>query len=118
MVVGALALFTAVTWPGVPFAFAVLTAEQSEQRPALLDDARWDEPNSDAAFRARFHAGVPEAELLTWLKQNRFTINRSGRKAEHRIGGFPCNELAEVHWSVEGTTLRDARATIAEAGCL
>jgi hypothetical protein len=113
--VAALGLLTAITWPAVPFAAAVLLAEK---RPALLADIRFNQPDSDKAFRARFHPGMPEAELLAWLETNRFSIDRANRKATRHIDGLPCSEVAEIRWSVQGPALAEARAAVADRGCL
>ena len=116
VIVVAIGVFAAANFQGLMLAIAI---SRSEQRPALLSDIReWDKPEGATAFRARFHAGVPEAELLAWLRENRFLIDRRARHAEYRIKGLPCNELARVIWSANGGTLRDAQATLSEAGCL
>lgn len=106
-----------IAMTGDPFlTWAFLTAEQ---RPALLKDAGWNDPASAKAFGNRFHAGVPEAELLAWLADQDFEIDRGRRTADRAIGGLPCNERAFVTWTVDaGSRLANAEAILSEAGCL
>ena len=88
-----------------------------EQRPALLRDAEWTKPAP--AFGRKFHKGVPESELLSWLRINRFVVERGTHVATRRIQSLPCNERVEVEWSTGGDgLLQGADARVSEAGCL
>lgn len=112
---GLLAVMVAINWQDLAFAYAMAT---SERRPALLADADWKKPGS-AAFKRRFAAGVPERELLSWLADNRFDIDRKAHGARHLVRGLPCNEKIEISWSVTADDrLRSADALVSEAGCL
>ena len=96
------------------FGFAVTSAEH---RPALLRDAEWTKPAP--AFGRKFHKGVPESELLAWLRANRFVIERATRVATRRTKSLPCNERVEIEWSTRGDgLLQGADARVSEAGCL
>jgi hypothetical protein len=111
--IGALA---ALNWPRLFYAAAMLVAEK---RPALLVDAKWNEPTSAHKFSARFHPGTSEGDLLTWLEANKFKVDRQAGRATRRIGGLPCNEEVEVKWRKgPGGALTDATALVREAGCL
>jgi len=119
----ALAGLAAANWGGIALALAVSRASgpatRAEGRPALLRDATWNDPASALLFRRAFSRGVPESSLLGWLDTNRFTIDRTGRHAERRIRGIPCNEQATIEWTRgPGGTIEHASATLSEAGCL
>lgn len=101
---------------GLLFAVAV---SASERRPDLLADAKRNRVDSATAFRRRFHPGVAERELVSWLRDNRFTLGPVSREATRRIESLPCNERIAVAWSVEQSgKLTSANATVTEAGCL
>jgi hypothetical protein len=94
-------------------------AVSSERRPALLADARWNDPNSAQALYRRFPVGAPSGELVYWLRKNGFTIDLSGKHAQRRIQGLPCNELVKVSWREDQQArLAQLEATVSEAGCL
>lgn len=98
------------------FAVAVGT---SETRPDLLADAKWNRPDSAAAFRQRFHAGVVERDLISWLRENRFVLDSSQRAANRRIESLPCNERITITWAADSDgKLTTADARVSEAGCL
>jgi len=109
--VGAL---VALNWQGLALSLAIISAEH---RPALLNDARWNDPASAHLFAARFRHGTQEKDLLEWLAANKFTVDRTGL-ATRRIQSLPCNESVEVTWSKAGDTIVDAEARVSEAGCL
>lgn len=112
----ALGLLLALNWQWLVFVYAVTT---SESRPALLDDADWDDPGSAAAFTRRFAKGTPERDLTVWLRANAFTVDLSNRQATRLVQSLPCNEEIEVIWNAPSDgILRDAGATVREAGCL
>lgn len=91
----------------------------SEQRPALLEDADWDDPTSAKAFGKRFHAGVPEAELVEWLGKKDFEVDRARRTADRSIEGLPCNEFIIVTWTAgRAGRLESATATVRQIACL
>ena len=91
----------------------------SEKRPRLLDDAAWDHPESARQFQARFAPGTSERDLLEWLGDYDFTVDRASRTATHRVQGLPCNEIIEVTWHVTNkAVMRDAQAVVHESGCL
>jgi hypothetical protein len=89
-----------------------------DKRPALLRDARWDEPDSAKQFNKRFVAGTEEALLVDWLQNNRFAVDQTQRRADRLVESLPCGELVEVSWQAREGKLLDAAATVAEAGCL
>jgi len=89
-----------------------------DKRPALLRDARWDEPDSAKQFNQRFVAGTEEALLVDWLQNNRFAVDQTQRRADRLVESLPCGELVEVSWQAREGKLLDAAATVAEAGCL
>jgi hypothetical protein len=91
----------------------------SEKRPALLRDAEWNNPDTALRFNDKFAPGVPEEDLVEWLDRNRFAVDRTERRAERQIAGLPCNETIRITWKAEEPgKLRDAEATVSEAGCL
>ncbi|PVM91462.1 hypothetical protein [Caulobacter endophyticus] len=96
--------------------FWVMTAER---RPALLRDAKWDQPASAVRFEARFHTGAPEPELLKWLGRNSFRVNRSERSATRDIAGFPCTEALRIDWAADQAgRLTRRQATVRQIACL
>lgn len=98
--------------------FAVATGA-SAKRPDLLADAKWNHPDSAAAFRRRFHPGVTERELIDWLGKNRFVLDSGRRAATRRIQSLPCNERITIVWSADSSgKLTTADASVGEAGCL
>lgn len=91
----------------------------SDTRPDLLADAKWNRADSAAAFRRRFHPGITEKELISWLRDNRFTLDSASREAARRIKSLPHNERIVVDWSIElSGKLASANAIVTEAGCL
>jgi hypothetical protein len=101
---------------GLLFASAVAS---SESRPALLDDAEWNRPETARAFGREFTRGTPEPALLRWLQANAFVIDPAARTARRRIKGLPCNEMIDIAWSVGSAgRIEAASATVREAGCL
>jgi len=113
LVVGA-ALLALAKADNLIFGAAVANAEH---RPALLRNAEWKKPAP--VFGRRFHKGVPESELLSWLRANQFVIERATRVATRRIQSLPCNERVEIKWSTSGEgLLQGADARVSEAGCL
>ncbi len=79
----------AVNWNTVKLAVAVAA---SERRPALLNDADWDEPASASKFLTRFQAGTRETALIEWLDANDFRVNREISHASRLVRSLPCNE--------------------------
>jgi hypothetical protein len=111
----ALVAVAVANWQLVAFSVAVLFAEG---RPVLLQDAKWHDEGSANAFHARFHAGIPEADLISWLKSNKFKIGAPGQ-AMREISSLPCNEIVQVKWSsASDHRLVGAAARVSEAGCL
>lgn len=101
---------------GLLFAVAV---SSSDRRPDLLADAKWSRADSATAFRRRFHPGVAEKELVSWLRDNRFTLDSASHEATRQIESLPCNERIAVAWSVDqGGKLTSSKAFVTEAGCL
>ena len=90
----------------------------SERRPPLLRDAQWGDASSAIAFQQRFRPGVPEQELMSWLKANNFEIALPGA-ASRTTDGLPCAERLNIRWSTgaDGKLVR-ASAEVSEAGCL
>lgn len=109
------AALLAVSWRTAVFTSAVVT---SDRRPALLEDANWGQSNGGAAFGRRFHAGVLEADLLSWLEANTFIVDRAGHRAERRLAGVPCAEDISVSWSAKDQRISRANAVVTEGGCL
>ncbi len=105
-------LIAGLFWQNLMFAGAVAS---SESRPALLRDAEWGSPIP--SFRERFSGGTSEAELLSWLSENGFTLDGTNG-ASRRIRGMPCNELVEVSWVAVDGIIRESSAVVREAGCL
>lgn len=89
-----------------------------DKRPALLRDARWDDPDSAKQFSQRFVAGTDEALLVDWLITNRFAVDRAQKRADRLIESLPCGEFVAVSWQARSGKLVDAAATVTEAGCL
>lgn len=118
LVAGVLAfgLVAAVQWHSIAFGVA---AGSSESRPELLSEAEWGKPDSAVHFSERFAAGTPESKLLEWLRANSFAVDERDTRAERRVRALPCNELIEVDWDASAHgTLKAARATVTETGCL
>ena len=115
-VVGVLGVLIYISWDAIGLAVGSFSAES---RPGLLSDAEWGKQGSARLFERQFHGGVPESELLSWLSENRFTIDRSATRASRRVAGLPCNERIDVSWTTDdGGRLTSATATVQEAGCL
>lgn len=110
----AVGLLTA-SWRPLLFSSAVAT---SDRRPSLLADAEWGKSNEARAFGRRFHAGVLEADLLTWLETNGFRVDRVDRSGQRRLEGVPCAEDINVIWSTEDQRISRADAVVSEGGCL
>jgi hypothetical protein len=111
-----LAGFVYLNREGLLFAVAV---SSSDTRPDLLADAKWNRADSATAFRRRFHPGVEERELVSWLRDNRFTLVSASREATRLIESLPCNERIAVAWLADQSgKLTSANATVTEAGCL
>lgn len=115
-IVVAVAIVIALNWPTVALTSAVTS---SERRPALLDDASWNEPASAALFNERFVANSSDEELVSWLEENYFEIDREALTAKKRISSLPCNEYINVTWSLSETgAIAGLNAIISEGGCL
>ena len=115
----ALALLAGVAWLSRDALRLGLAFSAAESRPALLRDARWDEEASARLFGRRFRSGVASAELLSWLNENRFDVDRAAARASRRIAALPCNERVEVRWAADKDgRLTRASALVHEAGCL
>jgi hypothetical protein len=105
-----------INWQTVLLCVTIL---MSEHRPALLKDASWDSPASAVRFERRFHAGVPERDLLAWLDDNKFAVNGPARKANRSVNGLPCNEAVSVTWTRDAAgRLVDANAVVTQIACL
>lgn len=127
MTLGRRTAFAAVLCVALAAAFVVLNLRWlslstaslfAEKRPALLQDARWNEPSSAQKFQKRFRPGVPERELIEWLRQNAFVAGPWGH-ASKLIHSLPCSEVVNVDWtSSPAGQLRQATAQVSEAGCL
>ena len=118
LIVGSLAcvvVLVAFNFEALMLGAAVLLGDK---RPALLRDARWDDPGIAKQFNQRFLSGAEEALLLEWLKNNRFAVDPASKRAERLVESLPCGEFVEVSWRAEEGKLLDAAATVAEAGCL
>jgi hypothetical protein len=112
----AVVILMIINWQTVWLCVAILT---SEQRPALLKEASWDDPASAVRFERRFHAGAPERDLVDWLNDNRFAVNGSARKANRAVNGLPCNEDISVTWTRDATgRLTSADAVVTQVACL
>ena len=103
----------AIAWEPLALALAMASPET---RPALLSDAKWNNPSS--AFRDRFGAGTPEDELLNWLSANRFEVDRLQHTAVRHVRSLPCNERIEITCEAKSGAIRDSTAVVFEAGCL
>lgn len=105
-----------LNWPTVALTSAVAS---SERRPALLNDASWNDPASAVRFHSRFGDNASEDELVSWLEQNRFEIDRETHAAKKRVFSLPCNEYIDVTWSTsEDKSLAELEAVISGGGCL
>jgi hypothetical protein len=98
---------------------SLLAFGMAERRPELLADARWHVPSSAVNFDKRFGHGAGEGALISWLRANRFQIDRSDGRAQRLVSSLPCNERIYVNWSTDQTgRIREATAAVEEAGCL
>jgi hypothetical protein len=105
----------AANWRLIGLSAALLFAEK---RPTLLQDAMWDDEVSSKKFQQRFRRGVPERDLNSWLKTNKFEIDAQG-VATKPVRSLPCNELVRVTWSSSPDhRLVQATARVSESGCL
>lgn len=96
-----------------------LAIASAERRPELLRDAEWGKQRSARLFERQFHSGASESQLLSWLSDNRFTIDRETARASRRVQSLPCNESIDIRWaSDDGGRLISATAMVQEAGCL
>ena len=112
----AVTILIAVNWPTVTLLSAIAS---SERRPALLNDASWNDPASAVRFHRRFGENTSEEELAGWLKQNRFEIDHAAHIAKKRVYGLPCNEYIDVTWSSsEDHSIAELEAIISGGGCL
>lgn len=110
------AAIVALNWNTFRFVLAIAFAEQ---RPALLDDARWDDKTSAQKFLDRFQPGINEKELIEWLTINQFEIDLETHSATRLIQSLPCNELVEIKWEIRQISLLEsAQVLVSEAGCL
>jgi len=115
-IVLAVAIFITLNWPIVALTSAVAS---SERRPALLNDASWNEPASAARFYDRFGANASDRKLVSWLEENEFEIDQEARNAKKQIYSFPCNEFINVTWSLsEAGSIAGLNAIISEGRCL
>jgi hypothetical protein len=106
----------ALNWNWLLLTVAIATAEQ---RPALLSDARWNEPATAHAFNERFPPGTPEARLVKWLESNNFAVDRPAGRANRLVHGLPCNENIQVVWTRSNADkIGTVEARVSEAGCL
>jgi len=111
----AMLVVAAANWRLIGLSSALLFAEK---RPALLQDARWDDEASAKKFQQRFRRGIPERDLNSWLKTNKFEIDAQGVAAKP-VRSLPCNELVRVTWSSgPDHRLVQATARVSESGCL
>ncbi len=117
VVVGSLLLlFLVFNWQGLLLGYAMLT---DEERPALLDDARWNDPGSARKFNARFGKGAPESDLIDWLADNDFVRAADTRSAQRNIRSLPCNENITISWNADARhSLTLATARVQQSGCL
>ena len=106
----------ALNWQSVALGLAV---SLSERRPALLADAKWNQPATARSFLSRFRPGTKESALLEWLNSNDFTVDRDSGRANRLISSLPCNERVEITWSkASDDAIVNAEARVSEAGCL
>lgn len=111
----ALALLIGFNWNRLALAIGI---SFSDRRPALLNDAESDKPNTAAAFGNRFGKGSAETELLRWLAANHFEIDPQTRRATLKVRGLPCNENITVRWAASTGFIRESSALVSESGCL
>lgn len=112
----AVTVLIAANWPKVTVTSAIVS---SERRPALLNDASWNDPASAERFYGRFGNNPSDEELVSWLEQNGFNVDRDARIARKRVQSLPCNENIEVTWSLSATgSMTELGAIISEGGCL
>jgi hypothetical protein len=112
---GALVLIVLVNLETIGLSAAIVMAER---RPALLRDASWNDAMSAQGFRSRFGRGAPEADLVTWLQSNGFSVDRPHGQAIRTIKAMPCNEVARIQWTRRANgTIDSASAILSEAGC-
>ena len=111
----AFVFLVALAWQRIALAVAVAS---SDTRPSLLRDAEWGKPETAAAFRQRFGRGSSEADLVQWLADNHFQIDRHAHRASLKVKGVPCGEDVAVSWTAIGATIDASRAVVSEAGCL
>ena len=115
---GALVLLIVVLadWNSLVVRLAIVA---SERRPGLLSDAQWRAPASARKFAKRFGRNVPEADLVSWLRANKFQVDQPRDHARRLVMSLPCNELININWTDQGQgRLAAATAEISEAGCL
>lgn len=116
MIAIAVTILIAANWPTVAVTSAVAS---SERRPALLNDASWNDPESAERFYDRFGNNPSDDELVSWLEQNGFDIDRDAQVARKRVQSLPCNENIEVAWSLSATgSVTELNAIISAGGCL
>lgn len=112
----AVTILIAANWPSVAVTSAIAS---SERRPALLNEASWNDPASAERFYGRFGNNPSDEELVSWLEQNSFDIDRDARVARKHVQSLPCNEYIEVAWSLSETgSMTELNAIISESGCL
>jgi hypothetical protein len=116
VLISATGLFVAANWNSFALGSAIVL---SPQRPTLLRDADWNDPDSAQAFNARFAPGIREAELIDWLHENGFRIHAEPGRAALHVQSLPCNEGIQISWTSNSERkLVEASATVREAGCL
>jgi hypothetical protein len=90
-----------------------------DSRPALLTNARWNDPASAHKFNSTFSPGTSVDELIGWLKQNGFTLTSGKGHAERQLKSLPCNERLVVEWQSDNQSrIVVASAAVSESGCL
>ena len=110
---------TALTYACGDTILLAVAISSAESRPELLRDAEWGKQGSARLFERQFHRGAPETELLSWLSDNQFTIDRRAARASRRVATLPCSERIYVRWTTDiGGRLTAATAIVHEAGCL
>ncbi|MGC1468915.1 MAG: hypothetical protein WA793_05990 [Sphingorhabdus sp.] len=109
-------ILVALNWQSIMFAFA---AAMAEKRPALLVDAKWNDPSSARSFAKKFPIGRPEEELRSWLDENGFVVDDRRMTASRTLKGLPCNEEIFISWTIDSSAkLLAAGVRVSEAGCL
>lgn len=111
----ALAAALLLNWQTILLSGSILL---SDTRPALLADAKWNDPATARKFNSRFVTGTASAELVEWLRQNDFQVRADQGRAERKISSLPCNERVVVTWRSDSGRLAERRATVTESGCL